>query len=325
MATEETIYDAEGRATKVIDRAGRATLYTHDALGRLVKTTYSDGTFTTTTYNAHGQVVAATDINGQMTRYEFDAAGRNTKVTDAIGNATTFTYDANGNRLSMTDARGHTTRYEYDANNRQTRIVYPDGTSQSVAYDNAGRTSPKPIRPQDNALRARQARQLKKVTDSLAVSRFHLRRVGTLLTQTDANTTRRGSTMTNRGGVSRHSAARMSESYVYDIAGNLTSQTDFNGKRDDLRLRRAEPSRTRTPDPATGEPAVTLHYTATGQRETMTDATGNDFLHLRRPQRLASNKRSRARSSTPMTRLAACSPSARRTRTASAWTTPTTA
>ena len=274
---EETAYDAEGHATKTLDRAGRATLYAYDALGRLVKTTYSDGTFTSNAYDARGRIAAATDAAGRTTRYEYDAAGRNTKVTDALGNATTFAYDAAGNRVSATDAKGQTTRYEFDADNRQTRVIQPDGTSQSVVYDKLGRPASKTDQAGRTTLFEHDARgKVTKVTDARGgLTTFTYDESGNPLTQTDANdhTTRFEYDRAGRR-TRRTLPLGMSESYEYDAAGNLAARTDFNGRRTTYGYDTLNRLVTRTPDPATGEPSATFTYTAAGQRETMTDATG---------------------------------------------------
>ena len=290
---EETTYDAEGRTTRTVDRAGRATLYTHDALGRLTKTTHPDGTFSSTTYDAHGQVIASTNVSGQKISYEYDAAGRNTKVTDALGNVTTFTYDTAGNRISTTDAKGRTTTYEYDANNQQTRILYPDGTTRSTAYDKLGQI----ISQTDQASRVTQFEyekrgKLAKVIDALSgVTQFAYDETGNLITQTDANnhTTRFEYDKAGRR-TKRTLPLGMSETYVYDAAGNLSSKTDFNGKRTTFTYDGLNRILTKTPDPSTGETAVTFAYTATGQRRTMTDATGTTTYTYDGSNRLASKQ-----------------------------------
>ncbi|HEV8427371.1 MAG TPA: RHS repeat-associated core domain-containing protein [Pyrinomonadaceae bacterium] len=275
---QEFTYDAQGRRTKVIDRAGRATDYTYDALGRITKTTFADGTFTSLTYSNIGQILSSADALGNLTRYEYDAAGRQTKVTDRLGNVTTFTYDGNGNRTSMLDGRGQLYRYEYDASNHQTKIIYPNGSTQLTAYNTVGQV----ISKTDQAGRVTQFEyeaqrgNIAKVIDALnGTTTFTYDQLGNLLTQTDANnhTTRYEYDALGRR-TKRTLPVGMFETFAYDNAGRLTSRTDFRGKTTTYAYDVMNRLMSKTPDASLAEPNITYTYTATGQRATMTDASG---------------------------------------------------
>jgi RHS repeat-associated protein len=291
--TEEAAYDAEGRRTSSTDRAGRVTAYAYDPLGRLVKTTLPDGEFYTTEYDANGQAVRTVDALGHATLHEYDAAGRRTKVTDALGRSMTFAYDADGNQTALTDARGQTTRFEYDALGRRTRTVYPDATAQSAAYDAAGRI----VSRTDQAGRAVLSEydrlgRLVKVTDALGgVTSLAYDEQGNLLTQTDAlnRTTRYEYDRLGRR-TRRTLPLGQSETYAYDAAGNVVSRTDFRGKRTAYAFDEMGRLLSRTPDPTLGQPSVTFTYTPTGQRATMTDASGTTTYTYDSRDRLVSKQ-----------------------------------
>ena len=66
----------------------------------------------------------------------------------------------------------------------------------------------------------------------------------------------------------------MSESYAYDVVGNLASKTDFNGKTTTYSYDTLNGLLKKTPDSSLNQTPVSFTYTATGQRNSMSDASG---------------------------------------------------
>ncbi|MGH8547582.1 MAG: RHS repeat-associated core domain-containing protein [Methylococcales bacterium] len=99
--------------------------------------------------------------------------------------------------------------------------------------------------------------------------------LGQQISQTDANnqpTTFEYDSMGRRIG--RTLPLGQTESFQYDLAGNLTDKTDFNGKVTTFAYDSLNRLMTKTPDPSFGAPGVSFTYTASGQRASMTDASG---------------------------------------------------
>lgn len=290
---EKSEYDSEGRRTKSIDRAGRATTYTYDSLGRLEKITFADGSTTINTYDALGQTTAMTDALNHVTQYQYDAVGRRTKVIDALNNETVFGYDTRGNQTSVKDAKGQITSYVYDANNRRTQVVFPDSTTQTTDYDDVGQVK---VKTDQAGVQTRydydRRGRLIKVTDALGgVTSYTYDEQSNQLTQTDANnhTTAFGYDQMGRR-MRRTLPLGMSETYAYDLAGILTSRTDFRGKTTTFAHDVMNRVLSKTPDPSLGETTVTFSYTATGQRQTMEDASGTTRYIYDPRDRLASKE-----------------------------------
>lgn len=202
QASEQVSYDAEGRRTNSVDRAGRTTTYTYDGLGRLKRTTFPDGAYTENQYDAGGRLFATIQgprppggfqfpPSGQTTHYGYDAAGQRIAITNALGEVTRFAYDANGNQTNMVDSLGRTYTYLFDALNRQTRVIFPDNTSEHTGYDALDR-------------------KVALTNQANIVTRFGYDRLGQLLA------------VTNGFGSGTVTWAR----YAYDQVGNQTNQVD---------------------------------------------------------------------------------------------------
>lgn len=274
---ETNTYDADGNRIAGTDRANRKTAFTYDQLNRPTQITYPDHTSTTTTYDAIGEVAAVKDADGNTTQFQYDDSGHRTGILDALNHTTTFGYDAVGNQISMTDADSNTTQYEYDDLNRRTHVVYPDSTADVTAYDALGRT----ISKTDEADRTTQFKydllgHLTQVTDALGQdTKYAYDEVGNRISQTDANghtTTFAYDDLDRR--TQRILPAGQSETFTYDAAGNLKTHTDFNGKTTTYAYDDSNRLTSKTPDSSFGAPAVSFTYTATGQRASMTDASG---------------------------------------------------
>jgi RHS repeat-associated protein len=160
-------YDAAGNTTSMTDALGNVTTYSYDANGkktgetikqtingaqqtlttsyqydaaeRLLKTTYPDGTSTSSTYSPISQRLTSTDELGRVTAYTYDEIGRLVTTTRPDATAETQTYDAENRRLTSTDPAGNTTRFAYDNVGRLTNTKFADGSSSSTSYDAAGR------------------------------------------------------------------------------------------------------------------------------------------------------------------------------------------
>lgn len=274
---EESTYDAEGRCLTSRNSAGRVTAYEYDALGRLRKTTYSDGSFTYTNYDAAGQVLNSTDAGGGVTSYTYDDAGRRLTVKNALNQITSFAYDANGNQASITDALNHTTTYVYDTLNRKTRANFADGSFIETTFDALGRkTAEKDQAGKVTTYLYDSLGRLTKVKDALNQETVYgYNELGQQTLQKDAlgretkfeydKLGRRAKRILPLGQV---------ETYSYDARGNLQSRTDFNGKTTTFSYDNMRRLLSKTPDASLNQPTVSFTYNDSGQRETMTDASG---------------------------------------------------
>lgn len=130
------------------------TTWERDPLGRVVRTTDSDGRSTTAGYDENDNVTRITDGKGQATTQAFDLAGRQTSaVVGAEGPApqtSSTVFDVPPGQSSCptgtdvaycvrnVDAKGLVTVKSFDVRDQLTRMVRPDGRQTSYAYDAGG-------------------------------------------------------------------------------------------------------------------------------------------------------------------------------------------
>jgi RHS repeat-associated protein len=276
-------YDFRGNIVTETDRAGHVTKYVYDLAGRETSVTQAYGTSNATTtgyaYDNDGRKITETDNAGHATGYTYDAAGDLMSISGPKGNFS-YGYDNARNRTSMTDGNNYTTQYRYDARKRLTTTIYPDHTTKTNAYDDPGNL----ISVTDQAENVvaytyDAANQLQTVVQENHPDNSHNTNVygydslGDLAGLTDEN----GHTTQNAYNLLMEPASKilpdqtLTESRTYDAVGNLWTVTHFNGTTttytyDNLNrlLSRSTP----------GEPTVSFTYTATGKRQTMTDASG---------------------------------------------------
>jgi RHS repeat-associated protein len=129
-------YDAAGRLANIMDPAGRMVSYGYDAAGRLILTTYGDGSTEQKNYGTgefSARLLSEKDRNGNQMHYSFDATGRVLTITvrdaatgEILAN-TTNTWDAATGRLMAIDRDGDSTEYTYDYKGRVlTTTVHPN-------------------------------------------------------------------------------------------------------------------------------------------------------------------------------------------------------
>jgi RHS repeat-associated protein len=280
---DETKYNEEGQRVQTIDRALRSTFYEYDKAGRLNETRYADGGRTTTRYDAAGRVAEksrwldATTKHSTTYRYEADGHYRIVYTTDALSRTTKQVYDETGNLWKVMDAKNHTTTYEYDKNGRRVKVIYHDGSSEVTGYDGFGRVVSRTDQAQKTTrLKYDELGRLVKVIDALThETNYGYDEVGNQVWQTDANnhTTRFEYDKLGRR-VKRTLPEGMPETFTYYATGAVETRTDFNGKKTTYDYDELGRLVGKTPDASFGQPGVSFTYTPTGQRDSMTDASG---------------------------------------------------
>ncbi|GIV02218.1 MAG: hypothetical protein KatS3mg015_1048 [Fimbriimonadales bacterium] len=132
-ATFNKKVDVRGRIIEEWGPSGNRTKFFYDALDRLIRTEFADGTVMGVIFDCC-HMVADYDQNGHGNTYEYDVMGRLVKILDPNGEAITMEYDAESNLIKETDARGNETQFSYDASGRQTQIDYPGGYQVVLTY-----------------------------------------------------------------------------------------------------------------------------------------------------------------------------------------------
>jgi RHS repeat-associated protein len=137
--TNDTVtatYDAFGRTRTKTDVSGYTLTLDHDALDRIMRMTFPDGTFDQITYHRL-QPSVVRDRAGRETLLEYDPLGQLSKRTDPLGRVTQFQWCRCGSMKSLTDAMGRTTRWHTDVQGRLTDKEYGDGSKVLYNYENA--------------------------------------------------------------------------------------------------------------------------------------------------------------------------------------------
>lgn len=188
-------YNQAGELITSTDEAGAVTTFAYDVLGRMVKTTYSDQSTTTVQYDDEQRTVTTTSPEGITTLQRYSPHGFVVReiVDDAIFQ---YGYDEAGNWDLYKDAEGNQTIYTHDGFRRQTRGFYADGSQTAAAYDMINRT----VTTTDPA-GVKQQQTFDLVGNTLATKEW---KEGTFVTLGQA---------------------------VYDLAGNVLSETDGEGQR----------------------------------------------------------------------------------------------
>lgn len=300
-ASRAYTYDFRGNKLTEVDQLGRTTKYVYDLAGQLTSVTYAYGTpdagTMSYTYDAAGRRKTVFDELGKTTTNNYDAAGRLTSVQDALGDVTNYGYDADNRKTSVTDANQHTTSLAYDARGRLAAITYPivppatQPTTTRYAYDRVGRlltttdqagnVTTKTYDPVGRFL---------SVKDALGnLTQYTYDKDGNLLRVQDAagHATSYQYDALNRR-IKRTLPLGQSEGYTYDAVGNLATKTDFNGKKTTYSYDALNRLLSKVPDSSLNQPTVSFAYTATGQRFSMTDASGSTSYSYDNRDRLLS-------------------------------------
>lgn len=131
------------------DSHGQATIHTRDALGRLTRCDFPDGTFLAYSHDARGFVHQCRLLDGETRTLDVDAAGRTTRVTssDPAFPVTEYSYDSRGH-VSGVGMGSTTVTAIYDSTGNQTGETCndtpaglpPESFSISRTFNARGRT-----------------------------------------------------------------------------------------------------------------------------------------------------------------------------------------
>jgi RHS repeat-associated protein len=260
-------------------------------------------------YDAAGRLTVSIDARGARTRYGYDDAGRRTTVTDALEHTSTTVYDSRGRRERVIDALNRVTRFVYDEAGRLIETVHPDahvpsgddgneannprsrtdydalgrkiaqtdelGRSTRYAYDKLGRLIAVALPNADtgaNPPLIQTGSEVSSPDTGVAITRYRYDERGNKIAQIDALGR---TTQWEYDAMGRETARVLPmgqrETFAYDALGNREHHVDFNGlethyEYDSVnRLTRID-----HPD----QPDVLISYTASGQRESVSDAHG---------------------------------------------------
>jgi len=128
-------YDSFGRMRSVTDASGYTQTFDYDALDRLTKITYPDGTFGQYVFSRL-DLTTIIDRAGRQTSLEFDNMRQVTKATDPLARVTRYEWCRCGAPKSVIDLMGRRTTWITDVQGRRTAKQFPDGSQVLYFYEN---------------------------------------------------------------------------------------------------------------------------------------------------------------------------------------------
>ncbi|MGW4444968.1 DUF6531 domain-containing protein [Streptomyces sp. NPDC004682] len=222
-------YRADGRLSARTNGAGETLRFTRDPLGRVVEQCSDAGDVTTFAYgpdgglsraangdaelvyerDALGRVLSET-VNGRTTTYVHDAAGQCTRRVTPSGLASEWSFDPAGRPLTMRSFAG-ILEFAYDAVGRETGRSLGTEVKLSQSWSGSGLLT---------------AQSLTATRDRVLQHRTYAHRADGYVTEIRELTS--GTRRFDLDGMGRVSGVRAhgwSETYAYDVAGNLVHAT----------------------------------------------------------------------------------------------------
>jgi len=121
------------------DANGNVTQYAYNATGNLLKTTYANGRFATSTYDSHGNALSFVNPAQEAIAFTHNAGGQITTATFPDGSSYSYTYDGEGHLVAATDVNGSVVFTYHPVTRLLTKMEYPNGLLLIFTYDSAGR------------------------------------------------------------------------------------------------------------------------------------------------------------------------------------------
>ncbi len=116
------------------DERGLTVTNTWDALQRLTKVSYPDGTSISYSYK-NLDLAKVVDRLGHTTSYGYNAIRQQIVETNTLNGVTRFGYCDCGALKSITNALGNVTHFNYDNQGNLINVIYPDGYSLTNQYN----------------------------------------------------------------------------------------------------------------------------------------------------------------------------------------------
>ncbi|WP_198402813.1 right-handed parallel beta-helix repeat-containing protein [Methylomonas koyamae] len=219
-------YDARGNIVSVIDAEGHKTQFlSYDVTGQPVKVKDPEGKVWIFAYDANGRLTSSTDPEGNVSKVEYDAAGNRIAVVDAENNRYQFTYNQRHQLVRATDPHGFFKTIGYNSDGLPVEVTDEAGRKVANQYDGEQRLLATKVGSEvesyetryrydeTNASFARSDRpvQIDYPTYSTRLYYDRLQRVVRNTDQLDADT-------------------QQSVSREYDASGNVTAETDQEGR-----------------------------------------------------------------------------------------------
>lgn len=147
FAPVDTLYDAQGRVTKLIEQRVAAAIevnFAHDALGRLARITDPVGRDHIFSYDGVGRLTNSTAPDGATAFFEYDADGNLLGITPPGRPTHRFAYDSRGLLVTYTPplVGGNETpvHFQYNSDHQPDRIILPDDQEILISYNTSGST-----------------------------------------------------------------------------------------------------------------------------------------------------------------------------------------
>jgi RHS repeat-associated protein len=226
--TEETTttwtYDSNDNVTSVTDSEGGVVEYlSYDAMGNPLELRDKRGFVWRFAYDAQGNLVSITDPLDQVSSFEYDSVGNVTALVDAALHRTELAYDEHNQVVQTVDALGNVSEIVYNSDQLPIEVIDALGRRVFGEYDVAGRL----VREVDGAGNETVSvfdegnLNLPMETEFPSFSQqFDYDQLQRLVRQTSVLPARNES----------EEDRLYSVEFEYDVAGNVVSQTDEEGK-----------------------------------------------------------------------------------------------
>jgi RHS repeat-associated protein len=135
-------FDVDSHRTRMNYSDGTYLTYTWDLIGRLNKTTFSDGSVWWYEYDHDNRRTKLTEPNNVVTTWVYDGASRLNTTSSKKGATTlesfTYWFDKAGSRVRIVEGDGSWVKYNYDNIYRLVKESYSAGQYTSYDYDQDG-------------------------------------------------------------------------------------------------------------------------------------------------------------------------------------------